>query len=362
MDNGPYNIKGSLLVVKPWPSELTSEEVDLSSCAFWVQVHGLPLQNMMVVNAIKIGKRIGLKVLDVEDGDKSGIISHHHLRIRILLDVSLPLVPSFHLPRSGRSAIWIKFLYERLADYCTLCGCIGHQKSFCPAPPPLGLPDRYGTSLRGYVYPGTRRMFSSRHASGSSSPITTSSPLYSEELDSILYLQGVSCSSPTTFTVHGHLQSPSPLKLAGEASLPNDSRPLSRHGPYTQVHGWGAATSPHAWLDTSSTGKEKISGFFNSDSTGSDDLGLVPIVGHDPSIDPLFTTCHSSSGPTVYGLNDKQKSGYLQLAQQIFGAMGQSSSVLTIFGPSALHFYFGLPQTTSGLMFFGPPLNVSDPH
>jgi hypothetical protein len=205
MDNGPYNIKGSLLVVKPWPPELTSKEVDLSSCAFWVQVHGLPLQNMMVVNAIKIGKLIGLKVLDVEDGDKSGIISHHHLRICILLDVSLPLVPGFHLPRSARSVIWIKFLYERLADYCTLCGCIGRQKSFCPAPPPLGLPDRYGTSLRGYVYLGTRRLFSSRHASGSSSPITTSSPLCTEELGSILYLQGVSCSSPTTFTVYGHL-------------------------------------------------------------------------------------------------------------------------------------------------------------
>jgi hypothetical protein len=33
-------------------------------------VHGLPLENMMVVNAIKIGKLIGLEVLDVEDGEK----------------------------------------------------------------------------------------------------------------------------------------------------------------------------------------------------------------------------------------------------------------------------------------------------
>jgi hypothetical protein len=151
------------------------------------------------------------------------------------------------------------------------------------------------------------------------------------------------------------------LKLAGEASLLDDSRPFSRHGPYTQVHGWGAAMSPHARLDTSSTGKEKISGFFNSGSTNSDDLGLVPIVGHDPSIDPIFTTCHSSFGLTFYGLNDKQNSGYLQLAHQITGAMGQSSSVLTVFGPSTLYFYFGLPQTTSGLIFFSLPLNVSDP-
>jgi hypothetical protein len=42
MDNGPWNVKGALLVVKPWPQELAIEEVNLSSCDFWVQVHGLP--------------------------------------------------------------------------------------------------------------------------------------------------------------------------------------------------------------------------------------------------------------------------------------------------------------------------------
>jgi hypothetical protein len=59
MENGPWNIKGALLVVKRWPQELTYEEFDLTSCAFLVQVHGLPLRNMTAVNAIRIGKFIG---------------------------------------------------------------------------------------------------------------------------------------------------------------------------------------------------------------------------------------------------------------------------------------------------------------
>jgi hypothetical protein len=54
MDNGPWNIKDALLVVKQWPRELTNAEFILSTCAFWVQVHGLPLQNMTTINAIKI--------------------------------------------------------------------------------------------------------------------------------------------------------------------------------------------------------------------------------------------------------------------------------------------------------------------
>lgn len=146
MENGPWNIKGALFVVKPWPQELTYEEVDLT-CAFLVQVHGLPLRNMTAVNAIRISKFIG-SVINVENGEHLGIIYNHHLRIRIALDTSQPLVSGFHLPRHGRSSIWVKFLYERLADYCPLCGLIGHRKSFCSAPPPPGPQDRYGFSLK----------------------------------------------------------------------------------------------------------------------------------------------------------------------------------------------------------------------
>jgi hypothetical protein len=129
LDNGLWNIKGVLLVVKPWPPELSIEEVTLSTCVFWVQVHGLPLQNLTAVNAIKIGKLIG-DVKNVENGDCSGIIAFHHLRIRIEINVMQPLHPGFFLPRDGLAPIWIKFQYERLADYCVLSGLIGHRRNF----------------------------------------------------------------------------------------------------------------------------------------------------------------------------------------------------------------------------------------
>jgi hypothetical protein len=109
LDNGSWNVKGALMVVKPWPPELTIDEVELSICAFWVQVHGLPLQNLTAVNTIKIGKFIGIDVLNVENGDKKGIIAHHHLYIRILIHVLQLLVPGFFLPRQNLPSIWIKF-------------------------------------------------------------------------------------------------------------------------------------------------------------------------------------------------------------------------------------------------------------
>jgi hypothetical protein len=56
-----------------------------------VQVHGLPLRNLKAVNAIKIGKFIGIEVLNVENCDLEGIIAHHHLRIRILINVFIAI-------------------------------------------------------------------------------------------------------------------------------------------------------------------------------------------------------------------------------------------------------------------------------
>jgi hypothetical protein len=49
---GPWNIQGSLLFLQPCSPDLALEEVDLHLCPFWIQVHGLPMQNMTLWNAI----------------------------------------------------------------------------------------------------------------------------------------------------------------------------------------------------------------------------------------------------------------------------------------------------------------------
>jgi len=82
---------------------------------------------MTAINAIKIGKTLG-PLLEVENGEVPGIICRHHLRIKVEIDTSKPLVPGFHFPRVGRDPIWVRFLYERLANYHILCGLIGHKK------------------------------------------------------------------------------------------------------------------------------------------------------------------------------------------------------------------------------------------
>jgi hypothetical protein len=159
LDLGPWNVRGSLLLLQPWTPELAITEIQLHLCPFWVQVHGLPCQNMAAVNSVIIGQRIG-KILEVDDLDSTGPICQPFLRFRVALDTSKPLLPGFFLPRPGKEPLWISFRYERLGDYCTLCGLIGHKKNQCLQPPNRISPEKYRIPLQTFSLYGIRQNLS----------------------------------------------------------------------------------------------------------------------------------------------------------------------------------------------------------
>ena len=144
-------VKGSLLLLQPWSSELAIDEVKLQFCAFWVQVHNLPRQFMTTTNAIRIGKGIG-KILELDHNGSSGLISRPFIRFKIEINSSLPLALGFFIPCEGTKPRWISFKYERLDEYCSSCGLIGHVKKFCPAPQEQITPDKYKKSIRAAPY------------------------------------------------------------------------------------------------------------------------------------------------------------------------------------------------------------------
>jgi hypothetical protein len=141
--------------LKPWSPDLALDEVNLNLCSFWVQVHGLPGQNMAAVNAVIIAQRLG-KVLAVDHHDAKGLICQPFLRFRVELDATQPLLPGFHLPRSGRDPLWISYRYERLGDYCTLCGLIGHKRNQCNQPASRHNPEKYRIPLQTFSLVGLR--------------------------------------------------------------------------------------------------------------------------------------------------------------------------------------------------------------
>ena len=97
---------------------------------FWVQVFNLPLSGMIRDVGIIIGKGMGdcLQVV----ADESGRCIGQYMRLRVCLDTSKPLRRGARV-RLGLEGgvVWVDFKYERLPEFCFICGILGHCVRDC---------------------------------------------------------------------------------------------------------------------------------------------------------------------------------------------------------------------------------------
>ncbi|KAK9275710.1 hypothetical protein L1049_022978 [Liquidambar formosana] len=94
----PWSVFGFHLVLKEWPPSLTIEEIDFSFFAFWVQIHGLPLDRKIQSNASKIGAFLG-KFVTVDPSTCGSSSCEKFLRIKVELCILNPLKNGFFLKR-----------------------------------------------------------------------------------------------------------------------------------------------------------------------------------------------------------------------------------------------------------------------
>ncbi|KAF7146318.1 hypothetical protein RHSIM_Rhsim04G0150700 [Rhododendron simsii] len=130
MQNGPWSIMNSLLVLRPLESNMVVSEINFQHCPFWVQIHGLPVEKMCRANAEIIGKRFG-KLIAIEAAPSNMLLSRSFLQVKVEINISQPLPKGFMLRGKTGRDLWISYLYERLPDFCYACGQIGHDKRSC---------------------------------------------------------------------------------------------------------------------------------------------------------------------------------------------------------------------------------------
>jgi hypothetical protein len=171
-----WNVNGCLLTLQQWSPTATLGEIATKKFPFWIQIHGLPLENMTTRNAIAIGKGLG-DFLKVDDAAGQPIPKFRsYLRVLAGIDVHAPLKPGFQFRRDNGDQVWISLKYERLDIYCTSCGCIGHKKDNCRAPQAACTPGKYAISLLVNIFSnlppsdaGAKRSFKSSSLSQPSS-------------------------------------------------------------------------------------------------------------------------------------------------------------------------------------------------
>ncbi|KAK9267888.1 hypothetical protein L1049_010325 [Liquidambar formosana] len=127
---GPWSMVGAHLVLIAWSPSLVLDELDFTHSAFWVQIHGLPPDHKTFRNVEKIGAVLGSVIL-VDFTSKEAMLWQNFLRVKININVNNPLKSGFSLKRGNLPEAWIQFKFERLSDFCFLCGRLSHCSKDC---------------------------------------------------------------------------------------------------------------------------------------------------------------------------------------------------------------------------------------
>lgn len=147
----PWNIQGSLIVLKPWPFGMAWQEVNLSTTFIWVQLHGIPLYYSNPTTIRSMRARIG-PILDCDFPENRLIVCMNYPRLEVEINICNPLIPSCSLQRKNLPRVVITFRFESLSNFYTKCGRLNHNRNACsnslPDCPPNGT---FGPSLRADV-------------------------------------------------------------------------------------------------------------------------------------------------------------------------------------------------------------------
>ena len=127
---GPWTYDNHLLILH-WiqPGECPNQ-IPLNSIDIWVQIFYLPSGYMSELVGKQLGNYIGF-FLEYDPSNNGGNIKDY-MRLRVSMDVQLPLKRGKRLRTPKRDGFFVSFKYERLDLFCFICGCLGHSDRFCP--------------------------------------------------------------------------------------------------------------------------------------------------------------------------------------------------------------------------------------
>lgn len=109
--------------------EQSIQQITFETTTFHAQVHGLSLVFLHSETAKQIGGNIGKFHLNTIN--RRSVVANRYLRFRVDLYVDNPLPACYFLERNDGNDVWVQFKFERLSDFCYVCGKLDHITVRC---------------------------------------------------------------------------------------------------------------------------------------------------------------------------------------------------------------------------------------
>lgn len=121
---GPWSFDNAMMVLETVPATEDPVKVPLWYINIWIQLYDL-LMNFMTG---AVGKQLGNFFGEFLEYDVKNNTSiwREYMRLRIRLDIRKPLKRKKKIVKKDGSEITVSCKYERLGEFCFLCGLVSH--------------------------------------------------------------------------------------------------------------------------------------------------------------------------------------------------------------------------------------------
>ncbi|PNX63855.1 hypothetical protein L195_g053722, partial [Trifolium pratense] len=129
LNGGPWIFDNNMLILERVQLGMQIEQFSLNHVTMWVQVHDLPMGLMKEKVGIPLANYIGSFV--EYDKNNNSSFWRQFMRIRVKLDVRMPLKKDTKVMNKEGKWCTVKFKYEKLGTFCFVCGVMGHGENRC---------------------------------------------------------------------------------------------------------------------------------------------------------------------------------------------------------------------------------------
>ena len=124
----PWSFNKYLVVLQRFENNVPIRELSFTWTAMWVQIHDIPFRYLNRRVAEEICEVVGAVDHTTSTDEMEG---GNLKRVRVSIDISLPLCRGRIITLEDGDEVWVKFRYERLPNIFYWCGCLTHSDRDC---------------------------------------------------------------------------------------------------------------------------------------------------------------------------------------------------------------------------------------